>query len=29
VAQGKAFREAARVVAGYDPTGAGDIRYDA
>jgi hypothetical protein len=29
VAQGKAFRAEVGAVAGYDVTGAGDIRYDA
>jgi excisionase family DNA binding protein len=29
VAQSRGFREAAGAMAGYDPSGAGDIRYDA
>ena len=29
VAQGEPFQARARAYAGYDPAGAGDIRYDA
>jgi len=29
VAQGAAYRDEVRAVAGYDPTGSGDVRYDA